>query len=205
MICKGCANEKYECLKPKVVDKRGQIIGNCEQLGDTRVYRSVECLGLLNVKNKLYACSNCEQLKPLLTVQVSRYKALESSANREQILKNRESSNSSSNWRYLEPEQMLLRAADEKRRRVNAELREANSKRKVAEERNAKVMSEEWHDDLSTIYKEVDASMQGQENLFSENPDMTFFWKLQHDMIEKKTRKWHPRYTSVHFFQFLFL
>ena len=198
MICTGCANEKYECLKPKVVDQSGQIIGTCEQLGDKRVHRSVKCLGLIHVRNQSSACSNCKQLKPLLTVQVSRYKALESSANREQILKHRESSKSRSNWRYLEPEQVLLRATDEKRRRVNAELREANSKRKVAEERNAKIMSEEWHEDLSTIYREIDSTnMQGQENVFSENPDMKLFWKLQHDMIEKKTRKWHPRYTHM--------
>lgn len=50
--------------------------------------------------------------------------------------------------------------------------------------------------DMKKIFETVneDKAPNGQPKFITENPEMELFWNIQKEMIENKSRKWHPRY-----------
>ena len=181
---------EYKNLKSIVLDKNGEIVGRSEEITDHKgnrliLFRSVTCCGILPSSQNSNTCAKRLLIDSTLRIQLSRFRVLQSSGKRaEEVLNNRLKSNSTTNWRYLDIRQAQIRA-DEQRRRINAGKREEYAKRKFLEERKVRVLSQEWHDDLSHMYKDIDKGVndKGPELTFPANPDASFFWKLQRDML----------------------
>lgn len=207
VFCCGCRNPEYKQLKPIVYDKTGTIVGKADNglSKEEVIFRSTNCTGILSLQSGMQVCKSCQLLDPILRVQLTRCKSLVNSDRFCEIMKNRSTSQSSTNWRYLDLQQACIRASDEQRRRVNSEKREKYAKRKLLEEKNTKKLSKDWDEDLTSIFESVNKETKP---AFPNNPDMEFFWQLQRDMVDKKNRRWHPRqalFTNSQLDKFLLL
>lgn len=93
---------------------------------------------------------------------------------------------------FLGPD--LDKKIDLKIERKNALRPEQRAKKRLNVERNLMRMVQQDHDDL----KEMMEKMQPRkDDLFQDDPDMQLLWNVQRDMLERKTRKWHPRFFLV--------
>ena len=192
VFCRGCRNPEYKLLKPVVYDKTGTIIGKADNglCKEEVVFKSINCIGILSLQSGMQMCKSCQLVDPILRVQLTRCKSLLSNDHFGEIMQKRSKSQSSTNWRYLDLQQACIRASDEQRRRVNSEKREKYAKRKLLEEKNTKKLSKDWDEDLTSIFENVTKETR---EIFPNNPEMDFFWQLQRDMVDNKTRRWHPR------------
>ena len=152
-----------------------------------KVKRAVACLGVAG-KESGGVCSSCMGIKNTLDVALHWMKNQKSKSRGS-------SSNSNVNWRFLVDEERRERERDERRRRVNAERGEAYAKRKIMEEKKLKQLSPQDHQDMQAIFHEVDQGCddEGNEKLFPGDPNASFFWSFQRELLEAKKLKWHPR------------
>ena len=100
------------------------------------------------------------------------------------------------NLNLLSGSDLAKRLHDEQRLRRNAEKRELYSKKKIISEQNSRQLVEKDDRDMKKIFETVneDKAPNGQPKFITENPEMELFWNIQNEMIENKSRKWHPRY-----------
>lgn len=152
-LCHGCTHEDFQ-FGASIVDLAGNAIAKAniheEENRKRAAYQSLKCKGFLEEGSLSSMCSPCQSLNSLLRVKLFRQQSA-----KKDDLKKRCQSGSHTNWRFLDLTQAQERAANEKRKRVNAEKREESSKRKLDELKKLKRMSGEWDNDLSSMFQHI--------------------------------------------------
>ena len=189
-LCNGCANSDYVFLGEEVFENGcGKVLGRkrvVSHLGSTFIdfvsYFSVDCGVLCFDQGPSKSCKKCVEFDGVLRLRLFRHRSSENSHDNGKV-----------NDRYLRRNETLDRLEMERQKRKNSEKREQYAKRRLLAEKSSKTMSENDHRDLSAIFQEVDEMP----NFLKENPDVALFWNVQKEMIEKKTRNWHPRFVIM--------
>lgn len=192
-FCSGLTNPSYNSLDDTVYNTKREIVGKTESIRlmsggqEVKIKRALACFGVAG-KESGGVCSSCRGIKNTLDVGLHRLK-------HQRAKVDGSSSKSYVNWRFLGDVERRDRERDERRRRVNAERREVYAKRKSIEEKRLKKLSPQDHKDMEVIFKEVDAGCDadGNEKLFPGDPNASFFWSFQRELLEAKQPKWHPR------------
>ena len=190
-ICLGSSSESYEGLPKELKGNDMKVCGvgrfvnaTTTNSGGKLSFFSVECLGLLPYLSTDRACSRCHALQSLLRKRVFRMRLNEGHTNKAR----------STNWRHLNEDMRRERIADLQRRKTNADKRAEYATRYLKEERKAKLMTQRDHDDLKIMLQDIESQTRIEENsLFTENPNMKFFWDVQKDLLKQGKRSWHPR------------
>lgn len=193
-FCIGLTNNDYNSLGDVVYNTKKEIVGKTESFSSDgqpaiNIKRAVGCFG---VGGDGYGrvCAACRGIRNALDVALHRMKHPTTKDKNDGS-----SSSSNTNWRFLGELERSKRESDERRRRVNAERREMYAKRKSLEEKKLKKLSSADNGDMVAIFQELDkgCDADGNDMMFPGDPNASFFWSLQREIIESKKPKWHPR------------
>lgn len=192
-FCCGQTNSSYNRLPDFVFNVKREILGKTESccIGGQppiNIKRALGCFGVDVGGGRV--CAACRDMRNTLDVSLSRMKQHVTNEKNDSS-----SSSSKSNWRFLGEAERSKRESDERRCRVNAERRENYAKRKTSEEKKLKQITSADNEDIVAIFREVDQGCDedGNEILFPDDPNASFFWSFQRELIEAKKPKWHPR------------
>ena len=194
-LCFGCQNVDFMMLGSEILEGEG-IIGRMKCVSSfnekgalsekEQRYFSSSCHALMHHSRTKSSCEACESLDRILRQRLFRLRSndiLQTEARK-------------ANHRYLSMKQLQDSLVKEKLLRRNAERRQQYAKKRLDSERHSKQLTIQDHEDMSAMFCSITAS-KDHEKLFADKPDMKFFWNLQREMMENKTRKWHPRY-NIH-------
>ncbi len=187
--CFGCRNTSFSIFGSEVLDGAAKVIGRLKSFSSfddkgfpsqEKRYFSTSCHALLPPTATRSYCEECASLDKVLRLRLFRATSTQPNA-------------TNVNHRYMSIECLKDSLANEKSLRRNAERRESYSKKKLNFEIQSKQLTSKDHGELKEIFNSTNVSVQYQK-CFADKPEMNFFWNLQKEMLERNTRKWHPRY-----------
>lgn len=179
-LCMGCQNMDYRTIE--VGDCALKKIGKIGDSEPVRLhYFSFNCIGLLPVNHTHRLCVRCSGLDGILKSRLFRRRSI--------VLEGNDKDPSRVNNRYLSSGEIKKKLESEHQLRKNAEKREQYAKKLLHAKKEMAVMSPCDNQDLQHMFRELD-----NDEFVKEHQNLALFWSVQKEMIEQKSRKWHPRY-----------
>lgn len=191
-LCLGCKNPEYAMLGTEINSEeqllgKARFVGVLGGTGGGVHYFSSNCKGILKAGTVGKLCGSCLDFDAVLRCRLYRARST-----RENV-----KDPTRVNIRYMNSTNVQHVLDEEQSKRRNAERREKYAKRRLKAEKELKPIAEDDHRDLSKMFGDVEKDKE----TFADKPDIAFFWSVQKEMLEKNSRKWHPRF--VLFFNIL--